>query len=39
MDKDSFRKANFRANVVIIVVSVAILITVKKYTNVKEKHR
>lgn len=37
MDKTEYRQANFRANVVVLVVGLAIIITVKKYTNVKEK--
>lgn len=35
MRKEEFNMANFRANVVIIVVSAAIIITVKKYTKIK----
>ena len=39
MDRESYRKANFRANVVIVVVSIAIIVTVKKYTKPEKKQR
>lgn len=37
--KEQFNMANFRANVIIIVVSAAIIITVKKHTRVKDYYR
>ncbi len=39
MNNTEFRQANFRANVVIAVVSIAIIVTVRKYTKVKDKKR
>lgn len=39
MSKEEFNMANFRANIIIIVISAAIIITVKKHTRVKDYYK